>query len=105
MKKKSAAIVLFAASTSTAVAIGDPAPTKPTTVTVQPLTLRTGSPACGNVMIKSYGAPKPCVSMSALITAAVDGIREIRETVAVFATPATIDPVSLTLAEEGRPRS
>lgn len=103
-KKKTAAIVLFAATTTSAIAIAEPS--KPAPPTVQPLTLPTGAPACGNVMGKSYGPPKlKCVSMSALVTAAVESIREIRETVAVFDVLTPRDRPALTLVEEGRPRS
>ena len=102
MRKKTAAIVLFAATTSTAIAGADPTPTTPV---VQPKTLKSGAPACGNVMYKSYGPPTPCVSMPAMLTAAVQVLRELTETVAVINILPPADLPVLTLAEEGRPRS
>ena len=103
MRNKRAAIVLFAATTSTAIAVADPTPTTPV---VQPKTLKTGAPACGNVMIKSYGPPTfSCVTAPALLTAAGQALREITETVAVINVLSPADRPALTLAEEGRPRS
>jgi len=34
-----------------------------------PKTLRTGAPACGNVMTKSYGAPPACTTQRVIRTA------------------------------------
>ena len=104
-KKKRAAFVLFAATASTAVAGADPSPKPPTPATIQPRTLATGAPACGNVVGKYMAEPRPCRTARTILTEVTRKIEEIRETVAVFDWIGTTPSSSLTLGRVGRPRS
>src|SRR5437763_13169283 len=103
-KKTRAAFVLLAATAGTAVAAADPSPNRPTAV-VQPRTLATGAPACGNVVGKYMQPPPVCKTARTVVTAVREQLQEIRETVAIFNWVTTPDSSSLTVAEVGRPRS
>jgi hypothetical protein len=105
MTKHRATSMLFAvAASGVSVAAADPTP-------IQPRTLRTGAPACGNVVGKSgYGPPMieapVCKAARVILTAVSQDLEQIRRVLAVFdwqdhvaKTPA------LTLAEGDRPRS
>ncbi len=101
MKRRATSILFAVASTSTTVAVADPPSQDP--AKVEPRTLASGAPACGNVMFKSYGPRPPCTTTAQVIlTVIAKDLREIASHLAVFDVFADR---SLTLAEGRRPRS